>query len=327
MKAIVSATYGSPDVLRLEEVATPVPQDGEVLVRNHASVVTAALCAARSGSPFMARLHFGLTKPKWTILGTNFAGVVEAVGTSVTGIRVGDRVSGVNVSDFGAHAEYVCAREDGVIVPTPANLTDSEAVAVFDGSITALPFLRDRARLRRGQTVLINGGSGAVGTAAIQLAKHYGAIVTAVCSTAHLELAKSLGADEVIDRTRDDFTRNLDSYDVVFDTVGTSSFGRSRLALKSGGIYLTTVPTLPILVQMLWTKRIGRKKAAIVFTGLGTPAAMTGDLAFVAGLAESGAFMPVIDTAHPLERASDAYRHVETGRKSGSAVITIGPAT
>ena len=308
MKAIVSATYGSPDVLRLEEVARPVPHDGEVLVRNHASVVTKALCAARAGNPFMARLHFGLTKPKWTILGTNYAGVVEAVGSSVTRLRVGDRVSGVNVTDFGAHAEYVCAREDGVIVPTPANLTDSEAVAAFDGSITALPFLREGARLQSGQTVLINGASGAVGIAAIQLAKHYGAIVTAVCSTAHLQLVKSVGADEVIDRTRDDFTRNLDSYDVIFDTVGTSSFGRSRRALKSGGIYLTTVPTLPILLQMLWTSRVGRRKAAIVFTGLAKPAEMARNLASVARLAESGEFIPVIDTVHPLEHAADAYR-------------------
>lgn len=324
MKAIVFRTYGGPEVLRLEEVATPVPTDGEVLVRNHASVVTAAVCAARSGSPFMARLYFGLRRPKWPVLGTNFSGDVQAVGSSVTRFRVGDRVSGVNVTNFGAHAEYLLVSEDGVIAPKPANLTDEEAVAVFDGSITALPFLRDSARLRPGQSILINGASGAVGTAAIQLAKYYGATVTAVCSTANLELVKKLGADTVIDYTTTDFTRNRASYDVIFDAVGKSSFTRCRAALKRGGIYLTTVPSLAILVQMLWTSRIGKRRAAIAFTGLAKPVEMAKNLAFVGELAESGTFVPVIGTVHPLQRAAEAHRHVDTGRKSGSAVLTIG---
>lgn len=324
MKAMVSRAYGSPDVVKLEDIAKPVPRDNDVLVRNFASVVTAAECAARAGSP-MARMYFGLRRPKWPILGSNFSGEVDAVGTSVTRFRVGDRVSGANVSDFGAHAEYLRVPEDGVIGPKPANLTDEQSVAVFDGSLTALPFLRDGARLRAGQSILINGAAGAVGTAAIQLAKYYGAHVTAVCSTSNIELVTSLGADTAIDYTKQDFTLHTDSYDVIFDAVGKSSFTRSRPALKRGGIYLTTVPSPAILLQMLWTSRSARKRASIKFTGLAKPAAMAKDLHFMRELAESGKFVPAIGITFPLERAAEAHRLVDTGRKAGSAVVTIGP--
>ena len=237
----------------------------------------------------------------------------------MTRFRVGDRVSGTSATNFGAFAEYIVVAADGAIVPTPANLSDAEAVAVFDGAVTALPFLRDTARLHAGQSILINGASGAVGTAAIQLAKHFGATVTAVCSTANLELVRTLGADSVIDYTTEDFTRNTDSYDVVFDAVATSSFSRSRRALKRGGIYLTTVPSLTILLQMLWTSRIGPKKAAITFTGLAKPAELAKNLAFIAELAESGRFVPVIGATHPIELAAEAHRLVDTGHKTGSA--------
>jgi NADPH:quinone reductase-like Zn-dependent oxidoreductase len=322
MKAIVSRNYGAPESLKVEDVAKPVPGDKDVLVRNRASVVTAAMCEARAGSP-LTRMYFGLRKPKWPILGTNFSGEIEAVGSSVTNLRVGDLVSGVNVTNFGAYAEYVVVAEDGVIAAKPGNLSDEEAVAVFDGSITALPFIRDAARLRSGQSILINGASGAVGTAAIQLAKHYGATVTAVCSTANLALVTSLGADHVIDYTRGNFTHNHDTYDVIFDAVAKSSFIRSRRALKRDGLYLTTVPSLVILLQMLWTSKVGRKKAAIVFTGLAKPAQMVKNLVFIGGLAEAGNFVPVIGSTHPMKDAADAHRRVETGRKVGSAVITI----
>ena len=234
MKAIVSSSYGAPESLRIEDVAKPIPGDNEVLVLNRASVVTSAMCEARAGSP-LTRMYFGLRKPKWPILGTNFSGEIEAVGSSVVNFRVGDHVSGVNVSNFGAYAEYAVVPEDGVVAAKPNNLSDEEAVAVFDGSFTALPFLRDGARLRRGQSILINGASGAVGTAAIQLAKYYGATVTAVCSTANATLVTSLGADHVIDYTRRDYTDTYDTYDtydVIFDAVAKSSFTRSRRALK-----------------------------------------------------------------------------------------------
>lgn len=322
MKAIVSSSYGAPESLRIEDVAKPVPGDNEVLVRNRASVVTSAMCEARSGSA-LTRLHFGLRKPKWPILGTNFSGQIEAVGRSVANFRVGDRVSGVNVTNFGAYAEYVLVQDDGVITAKPNNLSDEEAVAVFDGSITALPFLRDEAGLRSGKSILINGASGAVGTAAIQLAKHYGATVTAVCSTANMALVTSLGADHVIDYTRRDYTDNHDTYDVIFDAVAKNSFTRSKRALKRDGLYLTTVPSLAILLQMLWTSKVGRKKAAIVFTGLAKPAQMAKNLAFLAELAEAGKLVPVIGSTHSMGNAAAAHYRVETGHKVGSAVITI----
>jgi NADPH:quinone reductase-like Zn-dependent oxidoreductase len=327
MKAIVYRRYGSPEVLGLETLPKPVPKQHEVLVKNRASVVSAAECAARAATPAVTRLHFGLRRPKWPVLGANFSGVIDAVGSAVIGYKVGDPVAGANVTDFGAHAEYLVVPEYGVIAPKPANLSDQQAVAVFDGSLTALPFLRDRAKLRPGQTILINGASGAVGTAAVQLAKHYGATVTAVCSAANFDMVTSLGADSVIDYRAEDFTLRRDAYDVIFDTVGKSSFRRSRKALKAGGIFLTTVPTPAILVQMLLTTRFGRRRAAIVFTGLAEPTEMAKNLRFVAELAGRGRFVPVIGTVHPLEDASSAHRHVETGHKVGSAVLTIGAAT
>jgi NADPH:quinone reductase-like Zn-dependent oxidoreductase len=331
MKAVVSRTYGTPDVLRFENVDKPVPKNGDVLVRNNASVVTAAECAARSGTPYFSRLHFGLRKPKWPVLGANFAGQVDEVGSSVTRFRVGDRVAGVNVKDFGAHAEYLLVPEDGVIALSPTNLTHEQTVAAFDGSLTALPFLRDTAHLQRGQTVLINGASGAVGTAAVQVARFYGATVTAVCSTQNLKLVASLGADTVIGYTTQDFTRTLASYVVIFDAVGKSSFRRCHGILKRGGIYLTTVPTLAILLQTMWTSRFRKKKVGIVFTGLAKPDAMRENLVFLGELADAGILVAVIGMTHSLARTAEAHRYVDTKRKTGSAVITISlsrnPAT
>ena len=324
MRAVVARSYGGPEVLAIEQMVKPTPGPGELVIRNHASVVTAALCHARAGSDLATRLYFGLRRPKWPILGTNFSGVVEAVGSSVTRFRVGDRVAGTSATTFGAFAEYLLVAEDGAIISRPANLSDGEAVAVFDGAVTALPFLRDTARLQAGQTILINGASGAVGTAAVQLAKHFGATVTAVCSTANIALVRALGADAVIDYTADDFTRYLDSYDVIFDTVAVSSFARSRRALKRGGSYLTTVPSLTILLQMLWTRLFGRRRAAIAFTGLAKPMELKSNLAFIAALAETGRFVPVIGATHPFEQSATAHRLVETGHKTGSAVILIG---
>jgi len=322
MTAVVSRRYGPPDSLEISLIPRPIPDAHEVLVRNHASVVTHAMAEARRG-PLTARLYFGLTKPKWPVLGTNFAGTVTEIGPSVTRFAVGDRVAGINVADFGAHAEYVTASEHGVIITTPAGLTDIETVAVFDGSITALPFLRDGARLRAGQTILINGAAGAVGSAAVQLAKHFGAHVTAVCSTRNVAAVRALGADHVIDYTAEDFTDARDTFDVVFDAVGRSSFARVRHSLTRDGLYLTTVPSLGILTRMLWTSRFGRKKAAILFTGLAKPAEMARDLASLRELADQGALVPFTSSVHPVEEAAEAHRIVEAGHKRGSAVITF----
>jgi NADPH:quinone reductase-like Zn-dependent oxidoreductase len=327
MKAIVSRTYGPPEVVRIEDVAVPALKETDILIRNYATVVSAAECTARGGKDPAARLYFGLTRPRFPVLGTSFAGEVHAVGSAVTRYRVGDQIMGSVGPTLGAHAEYVRASEDGIIARKPASLTWTDAVAIFDGALTALPFLRDSARLKSGQSILINGASGALGTAAVQLAKHLGAVVTAVTSSANLELVKSLGADEAIDYTVSDFTKSGRLYDVVFDAVGKSSYTRSRKLLKPGGIYLTTVPSLPILIQMLWTSKIGKTKAAIVFTGLRKAPAMAQDVAYMGELTTAGEYVPVIDKQYALEQASSAHAHVETGRKRGSVVISLVSST
>lgn len=323
MQAITSRTYGGPEVVRLEEVAVPVPASREVLVRNHASVVSGAESTARRGADPVARLYFGLARPRFPILGTSFAGEVQATGDAVTKYRVGDRVMGSVGPGLGAHAEYVTVSEDCVIAPLPAGLPATEAVAILDGALTALPFLRDAAKLQAGQAILINGASGAVGTAAVQLAKHFGAVVTAVCSTDNLELVRSLGADAVIDYTAEEFTDSANKYDVVFDAVGKSSYIRCRKILNPGGTYLTTVPSLPVLLWAMLTPLVGKTKAGIRFTGLRKPQAMANDVNFIGDLAASGDYVPVIDKTYSLHEAASAHAHVEAGHKKGSVVIAM----
>ncbi|MBC7597168.1 MAG: NAD(P)-dependent alcohol dehydrogenase [Kineosporiaceae bacterium] len=323
MRAVVSRSYGAVDTIRIEDVSVPVPADNEILVRNHATVVTAAMGAVRAGASLTPRLYFGLLKPKWPVLGTNFSGKVAAVGCAVSRFAVGDRVSGANMASLGASAEYMVIPEDGVIVPTPDGLTDEETVALFDGSLTALPFLRDAAHLRAGGSILINGAAGGVGSAAVQIAKHFGAVVTAVCSTENVDLVRSLGADKVIDRTKSDFTTNLDAFDVIFDTVGKSSFAQCRPALKANGLYMTTVPSAAILVQKLWSSRFTAKKATILFTGLSTAIDITADLSQIGELARGGALAPTIGSVSSMDEAADVYALVDSGRKVGSAVIAL----
>ena len=326
MRAVVSRTYGPPDVARIEEVPTPVPKDHEVLIRNCATVVSGAESTARRGDTFAGRLYFGLIRPRFPVLGTSFAGVVEAVGASVTKFVVGDHVMGSVGPRMGAHAEFVCTSEHGIIAMKPSGLSFADAVAIFDGALTALPFLRDTARLAHGQSILINGASGAIGTAAVQLAKHFGAVITAVTSTSNVDLVKSLGADHVIDYKKEDFTRSGLTYDIIFDTVGTSSYGRCSPLLRAGGVYMTSVVSLPILAQMAWTTRFGATRAAIAFAGLRKAPAMATDVAYMGHLANAGVYVPVIEKSYTMEEASAAHAHVETGRKKGSVVVTLTDA-
>lgn len=323
MQAATSRTYGTSEVVHVEEIDRPVPRNGEVLIRNYATVVSQAECTARNGKDRFARLYFGLVRPRFPVLGTGFAGEIQAVGSAVTRYRVGDQVMGSVGPTLGAHAEYVTVSENGIIAIRPGGLVPTAAVAVLDGALTALPFLRDAAGLKTGQSILINGASGAVGTAAVQLAKQFGAGVTAVCSTANLELVKSLGADTVIDYTAEDFTEIGQDYDVVFDAVGKSSYTRSRKLLKPGGIYLTTVPSLPILIWMLVTRIFGKTRAGIAFTGLRKPQPMALDVKFMGDLAASGHYVPVIDRTYNLKEAASAHAHVESGHKKGSVVLAL----
>jgi NADPH:quinone reductase-like Zn-dependent oxidoreductase len=305
----------------VDEVPTPVPRDDEVLVRIHAATLGVVDSLARRGAPFYARSHFGLRRPRFAVLGSDFAGQIEAAGPAVTGLAVGDEVFGTMAPRFGAHAEYACLSEQAALALKPANVTYAEAAALADA--TALCFLRDKANLQPGQTLLVNGASGAVGTAAVQLARHVGATVTGVCSGANTGLVRKLGADTVIDYTKADFTRARQTYDVIFDVAGTSSFARCRAALSPAGIYLTTAPSLAILLQMPWTSRFGTKKAAVAFTGLRASSEKRRDLLCIKELTEASALVPVIDACYPLPRIADAYRHVDAGHKQGNVVITM----
>jgi len=319
MKAVVALKYGTPDVLQIRDVEKPIPKDNEVLIKINETIVTPSDCAFRKAEPFITRLFAGLLKPKH-ILGVELAGEIEAIGKNVTLYTKGDRVFGTSGIDFGAHAEYKCLPETEVLEITPEIMTDGEAAAVCDGGLTSLVFLRDKAQIKKGQKILINGASGSVGSFAVQLAKYYGAEVTGVCSSANVELVKSLGADYVIDYKKDDFTALDRTYDVIFDAVGKSSFSRCKKALKEKGVYLTTVPTLAIVFQMLWTSKSKSKKAIFAATGLSQKKE---NLTFLKELIEKGKLKSVIDRRFSLEQIADAHRYVDEGHKKGNVVITI----
>jgi NADPH:quinone reductase-like Zn-dependent oxidoreductase len=317
VKAVVYDRYGPPDVLRLEEVERPVPAEDQLLVRVHASTVTRSDCGFRSAEIFISRVFTGLRRPKQRIPGMEFAGEVEAVGSAVTEFEVGDRVFGVKGS--GAHAEFTCIRESSPAALMPPGMSFEDAAAVCDGASLALACLR-KADALRGRSVLVYGASGAVGTAGVQLAKHFGAEVTAVCKTEAVELVRSLGANEVIDYTRDDFTKNGKTYDVVFDAVGKHSFRRSRHALKADGIFVETdlgfmwhAPLLALL-----TRWVGDKRVAIGITRYAKE-----DVLLLKGLIEAGEFRPVVDRIYRLEDVVEAHRYVETGQKTGNVVLTV----
>ncbi|MEV0381690.1 NAD(P)-dependent alcohol dehydrogenase [Nonomuraea sp. NPDC050643] len=322
MKAVTYHKYGAPDVLGIEEVPAPTPGDKDVLIEMHAALVTATDAIFRAGEPLFSRLFTGPRKPKAKTLGGEFAGEVVAVGKDVTRFAVGDQVFGDTGPALGAHAEQVLVSEDGALAVMPAGLEHAQAVAVLDGVLTALPFLRDHARLREGQEILVNGAAGSVGAAAVQLAKHFGARVTGVCSTAKLERVRSLGADDVIDYTEQDFTRAGRTYDVVFDAAGKSSFPRSKRVLNSGGVYLSTAPSPGILLRSLWTRKFGDKRAVIAFTGLRPATDKAEDLRRLTELTEAGRMRPVIDRRYPLEDAAEAHRRVDSGDRQGSVLIT-----
>ena len=322
MKAVICTKYGPPDVLQLKEVTKPVPRDNEVLIRIYATTVTKYDCWVRSSTAptgfwLPMRIASGLRKPKKTILGTELSGEIEAAGKDATRLKKGDQVFGYPGMNLGAYAEFICLPEDGVIAIKPSNITYEEAASIPQGALTALFFLR-KGNVQSGQKVLIFGASGGVGNYAVQLAKYFGAEVIGVCSTTKFELVKSLGADKVIDYTKEDFTKSGETYDIILDTIGKSSVSGCKRSLKNDGFYLLTTFGLPKLVQILWLSMTSKRK---VFYGLLKE--RTEDLIFLKELIEAGKIKAVIDRSYPFEQAAEAHRYVETGRKKGNVVITM----
>lgn len=320
MKAMVQISYGQPEVIVPQEIPKPSPGSKEVLIRTQAAAVGPSDCAFRKGELLIVKLMYGLTKPKFAVGGCELAGEVEAVGKEVKHIKAGDRVLGMSIKNFGAYAEYKSLSEESPLVVIPDNITFEEAVGICDGGATALTFLRDKAKLRKGHKVLINGASGAVGIYAVQLAKFYGAEVTGVCSAGNADLVRKAGADIIIDYTQEDFTKEDKAYDVVFDAVGKRSFSACKRVLTAKGIYLTTVPKLSILLQMMWTSLFKGKRAVFAAAGLMQNKA---NLAFLMELARNGTLNAVIDRRYPLELLPDAQKYVETERKKGNVIITF----
>ena len=334
MKAIVFTEYGTPDVLNIKEVAKPTPKDNEILVKVHATPINYGDLLARNfgnltpgefnmPAPLYlpARMSFGWNRPKINILGSELAGEVEAVGKDVTKFKAGDQVFAYLGMNMGANAEYVCIPETGTVALKPVNLSYEEAATLPYGAIMATSLLAKANTLAsvRGQKVLINGASGGIGSMAVQLAKHFGADVTGVCGTPRLEFVRSLGADKVIDYTKEDFTQNGETYDLIFDILGRSSFSQLKRSLKPDGIYLLASFKMKALLQMLWTSITGSRQKVICTFANETAES----LVFVKELVETGKIKTVIDKCFPMEQASAAHRYVEAGHKQANVVIKI----
>ena len=319
MKAAFYEQYGPPEVVQVRETEKPVPKGNELLIKIHAATVNRTDCGFRSAEYFIVRFFSGLLKPKNKILGCEFAGEVETTGKAVTSFKTGDRVFGYNDSKFGGHAEYMIVTEHDAISTIPPDISYEEAAPITEGAHYALCNIR-AAKIKSGQEILVNGGTGAIGSAAVQLLKYFDTAVTAVCDTKSMALVKSLGADEVIDYTRQDFTKMNRKFDVVFDAVGKSTFGKCKPILKDRGMYMSTElgylsqnPFLAIITPML-----GGKKVLFPI-----PATHKDDVVFLKDLVATGKYKPVIDRSYPLEQIVDAYRYVETGQKVGNVIIKM----
>lgn len=323
MKAVIYSKYGNVDVLTLQDIAKPEPKDTEVLVKILATSVTPVDTTFRSGNPKYARLFTGLFKPKNTILGTELSGVVEATGKDVTRFGPGDRVFAAAPNGFGAHAQFICLHQDSAITRIPDALGFEETAVICNGALTALPFLRDAAKLQPGQKILIIGASGSIGTSAVQLAVEMGAEVTGICGPANLDMVRDLGANHVIDYVAQDFTKSDTKYDVIFDTVGKSTFKKSRPLLSEKGIFLTAVPDPGTLISPLFRVFHQGRRAKMCATGLRSDVDKLKDMESLKNMMVDGKIRSVIDRSYPIEQIKTAHEYVETGHKRGNLVISV----
>lgn len=319
MKAVICTKYGTPEVLKINEVDKPQPKDNQVLIKIHASSLSLVDCAFRKGEPFVSRFFTGLSKPKYQIPGDIISGEIVAIGESAKLFKVGDHIFGHTCSTFGAHGEYICLLENEAVIKKSDNMTYQEAAAISYSAMTALPFLKDYVTIKQGDKVLINGASGAIGTFAVQIAKHFGAEVTGVCGSSNIEMVKLQGAKHVIDYTKEDFTNNSKKYDVIFDAVGKSSYAECKKALKDSGVYLTTVPSFSIMIKTLFNS----KKAKFVATGLRKVPEKIKDLLYLKVLFDNGSIKPEIDRVFPMEQIVDAHLYVDKGHNKGNVVLAI----
>jgi len=323
MKAILINSYGSHEVLQIAKVNKPGIKENEVLIKINASSATRADTMMISGKPYFARIFLGLRKPKFPIPGTGFAGIVTSVGNGITKFSIGDEVFGETTLGFSTNAEFVAVPEDGVILHKPANLSFAEAATFCDGHLTSINFLKEIGKIKPGQKVLINGASGSLGTAAVQLAKFFGAEVTGVCSTANVGLVKSLGADLVIDYKLEDFTKSEKRYDLIYDTIGKSSFAKAKRVLGNNGIYMSPVLKFPLLLQMIRTSIVGNKKAKFAASGLKSNDELRKLLSELLEIFKAGKLKTIIDRQFPLEKVAQAHQYIAEGHKKGNVVIIV----
>ena len=323
MKAVVYTKYGPPEVLQIKEIEKPVLKENEVLIKVYTTTVTATDCVFRRGEPKFSRLFTGLIKPKNKVLGSEFAGEIEAIGSKVKSFTVGDKVFGTTPG-AGSYQEYISLdAEKSTLTKMPSNKSYEEAISCCDGFLTSLPFLRDKGKIQKENKVLIIGASGSVGSAAVQLAKYFGAEVTGICSTSSEELVNSIGADKVIDYTKKDFTKSGEKYDIIFDAVGKTTFSKCKNSLRQNGKFLEVGITLKIIPSVISTSIFSSKKALIMATGLRPPADRTKDLNFIQNLIEENKIKSIIDKTYLFEKIAEAHRYVDSGHKKGNVVINL----
>lgn len=323
MKAIEANKYGGPEVLQIIEVEKPTPKPDEVLIKISATSITAASTFMRMGKPYFGRLFIGLRKPKVKTPGTDLSGIVEAVGSEVNNFRVGDRVMAETGLNCGAYAEYICLPFHALMVHQPEHLSSEEATGIMDGACTALAFFTDQVEIKNGQKVLINGASGSIGTAAVQLAKIFGAEVTGVCSTKNKAMVKDLGADNVLDYSKNELDKSSEKFDIIFDTVGKMSYCESKKHMSKNGVFLTPVLTFSTLLKMMFVSPFSKKKLKFAATGMRNEEKRMRDLIQVRDLLASKKLTTVVDRIYPMDQIQDAHAYVDTGRKRGNVILSM----